>query len=371
MKICHFSDSHLGAGESHPRRGPSGLTARQEDIINSFVQVVDDIITIGPDVCVHSGDLFHSVRPLNRIMAIAAQQLHRLTVDAGVPMVIITGNHDAPKQPFVGAALEVFQQIDNLHVASGGELKVFSIGGGRFFALPHCLTVAMTREQTSLCVPDPHGRWNVLIAHGVAAGMPEFSMADLGEQELPLELLERFDYAALGHFHNYCQVAARAYYAGSTERLSQAEREAAKGFLEVDLEPFRVTFHEICTRQMVDLQTINAAGKRGDQLAQIIRDKLEEVDSSDKIIRVRVEGVTPETLKTLPAEAIAEMKQNSYSLDIRFQREDDEEGEARFSRPAVGQLDRSFAQFLDTADLRGFDREQLLREAIKYLRAEE
>jgi DNA repair exonuclease SbcCD nuclease subunit len=84
--------------------------------------------------------------------------------------------------------------------------------------------------------------------HGVAAGMPEFSMADLGEQELPVDLMDRFDYTALGHFHNYCQVGKRAWYAGSTERLSQAERDTAKGFLEIDLDPLTVKFHQVHTR---------------------------------------------------------------------------------------------------------------------------
>ncbi len=106
MKICHFSDSHLGAGENHPKRGATGLTLRQEDIITSFIEAVDKIIAIKPDVCIHSGDLFDSVRPLNRIMAIAGQQLYRLAEEHGIPTVIISGNHDAPKQPHVGAAIE-------------------------------------------------------------------------------------------------------------------------------------------------------------------------------------------------------------------------------------------------------------------------
>ncbi|MFQ6009334.1 MAG: exonuclease SbcCD subunit D, partial [Candidatus Zixiibacteriota bacterium] len=132
MKLCHFSDSHLGAGESHPKRGESGLTLRQEDIISSFIEAVDKIIAIKPDVCIHSGDLFDSVRPLNRIMAIAGYQLHRLAEEHGIPTVIITGNHDAPKQPYIGAAIDVFKQIDNLYVAAGSGLALFEVKGAVF-----------------------------------------------------------------------------------------------------------------------------------------------------------------------------------------------------------------------------------------------
>ncbi len=122
---------------------------------------------------------------------------------------------------------------------------------------------------------------------------------------------------------------------------------------------------------MVDVKTINATGKRGDQLLKIIEDKLAKIDPSDKIVRVNVEGVSAETLKTLPSEALAQLKQKSYALDIRFQKEKEPEEEAIFDLNADGQFDQKFAQFLQTSDLKGFDSERLIREALKYLHAEE
>ncbi len=324
-----------------------------------------------PDVCIHSGDLFDTVRPLNRIMAIAGRELYRMAEVAGIPTILITGNHDAPKQPHIGAAIDVFRQIDNLHIVSGSELEVIEIGGVHFFALPHCLTTEILKRDLSRCRPERDNNRSVLILHGVAAGMPEFSMADLGEQELPLSVMEPFAYTALGHFHNYCRVAPRAYYAGSTERLSQSERDAAKGFLEVELEPFRVQFHEISGRAMVDLHVIDATGKRGDELAALIKAQVDAVDSSDKIVRVNVEGVTAETLKTIPAETLAELKQKSFALDIRFERAASEESSGKFGRSAIGRLDEEFGRFLEAADLKGFDRDRILAEAIRYLTSED
>jgi len=196
MRICHFADSHLGAGENHHRQGKSGLTVRQEDIINSFVEAVDKIIALKPDICIHAGDLFHTVRPYNRIMALAGQQLYRLAEENGIPTIIIAGNHDAPKQPHIGAALEVYRQIDNLYVAVESKLHVFEVAGAKIFALPHCLTTAILKRELEKCKPDPQARYNVLVMHGVASGMPEFSMADLGEQELPVDVMGRFNYTA-------------------------------------------------------------------------------------------------------------------------------------------------------------------------------
>ncbi len=370
MKICHLSDSHLGAGEGHARRAGSGLTLRQEDIINSFNEAVEAIIEIRPDVCIHSGDLFHTVRPLNRIMAIAAEQLHRLASESGIPTVIIAGNHDAPKQAHIGAALEVFDHIENLYVSAGSRLEVFEIAGAKFFAVPHCLTTQILKDELSKCQPSDDAKFNILIMHGVAAGMPEFSMADLGEQEIPLSVFDKFDYTALGHFHNYTGVANKAYYAGSTERLSQSERDAAKGFLVVDLEPFKVELKPVKCREMISLQTINAAGKRGDQVAAIIQERVESINSSDKIVRIKVAGISEETLKTIPADIISSLKQKSFSLDISFEKEKSEQAVSAFGRTAIGKLDSGFLRFLESVDLTGFDRERLRQEALKYLAEE-
>lgn len=367
MKICHFSDSHLGAGASHPRRGSSGLTLRQEDIIGSFVESVERIIKIKPDLCLYSGDLFDNVRPLNSIIAKAAEQFHRLATQSMIPTVLITGNHDAPKQPHVGAAVDIFRTIENLYVASGTGLKMFDFGEVRCFALPHCLTTQIQKDELQKCVPDSSFKFNIMIAHGVAAGMPEFSMADLGEQELPLEVLKRFDYTALGHFHNHCKVAERAYYAGSSERLSQQERESAKGFAVVELDPFKVTFEKVRAREMIDLATIDATGKRGDVLVDLIKEELDQIDPSDKIVRVKVSGVSEETLRTIPSDRISTMKQNAFALNIQFEKEKSEDPLVAVGRTGVGRVDTGFLEFLESVDLAGFDRERMRREAMKYL----
>ena len=371
MKICHLSDNHLGAGAGHTKRGESGLTERQEDIVNSFTEAIDKIIAIRPNLCIHSGDLFDAVRPTNRIMAIAGEKLHRLAEIESIPTVIIAGNHDAPRQPYMGAAIDVFRQFDNLYVASGSSRQVFQIQRANIFALPYCLTTDILQRELDRCRPDDDAAFNILTAHGIVAGMPQFAMAELGEQEIPLNVINRFDYAALGHYHNYNRVAERACYAGSTERLSQAERAAAKGFVEVDLEPFRVTFHEVRCRDMVDLPIIDATGYRGDQLAAILQDKIAQIDSSDKIIRLRVTGVTEEILKTMPVAVVNDLRHNSFDLNITFERMADDESAVSIGRAAIGRLDTGFIEFLNAVDLIGFDVERLKREALLYLTAPE
>ncbi len=370
MRICHFSDSHLGAGKNHPKKGESGLTLRQEDIINSFIDAVDKIIELKPDFCIYAGDLFDSVRPYNKIIAIAGEQFHRLAEQNKIPTVLIAGNHDAPKQPHIGAAVGIYKQIENLYVACDSKFEKIIINDSCIFALPHCLSHDFLKVEMEKLIPDKSYKYNILVMHGVASGMPEFSMADLGEQEIPLNLMDKFDYTALGHFHNYCKVSSHAWYAGSTERLSQAERESEKGFLEVELEPFKVQFHKVKTREMVDIKAIDATGKRGDELVKHIKTEVEKAGNANKIIRLKIANVTPETIKTMPINVINELRHKSFALDLKFERKRDENTPESFGRSSIGKIDKGFLEFLDTVGLDGFDRETLKKEAIKYLSGE-
>jgi hypothetical protein len=137
------------------------------------------------------------------------------------------------------------------------------------------------------------------------------------------------------------------------------------------MEPFRVTFQEIETRMMIDLPAIDATGKRGDYLAQMIKEKIEQIDSSDKIIRLKIKGVSEETLKTIPTEILTDLKQKSFSLNIAFEKEKTDENSTKLDRVAIGQIDKGFINFLDLIDLQGFDKERIKKEAIKYLSDEQ
>jgi exonuclease SbcD len=366
MRICHVSDSHLGAGEAYGRRNSIGFSERQEDIIGAFVEAVDKIISLKPDICLHTGDLFHQVRPSNRLLALAGHQLHRLADQHDIPTVIITGNHDSPRQPHVGAALEVFAHIRNLHIASGSQLQIFRVNGATIWALPHCLSGDILSAQLAKCLPDDTVAPNILMAHGVVAGMPQFRMVELGEQEIAVDVINRYDYTALGHYHNFVQVGPQAWYAGSTERLSQAERTSPKGFVEVTFDPLRIKFHEMKCREMIDIPALSAEGLRGDQIVEMIESRLSSCQFEGKMARVTVNGVSEEALRTIPRERLTALRGKAFDLDIRFNRQSTaalpEVGEK-----AAGRIDQGFLEYLMNADLNGLDRERLSRLADAYL----
>ncbi len=122
---------------------------------------------------------------------------------------------------------------------------------------------------------------------------------------------------------------------------------------------------------MVDMPIIQAEGKRGDELVKTIKENLEKIGSSDKIVRLKVTGVSEETLKTLPTAVLAELKQKSFALNIQFEKEKIDESTPQFGRAGIGQIDERFIQFLDSADLKGFDKEKLKTDALRYLSSSE
>ena len=370
MRICHFSDSHLGAGEAYPRRDKSGLTLRQVDIINCFVEAVDRIITIKPDLCIHSGDLFHAVRPSNRIMTIAGEQLHRLVEQSGIPTVLICGNHDAPKLAVTGAAVDVYRNMRGLHVASSPELHIVEIAGGRVFAVPHMHNAEAFKAAIGQAVQNISDGHNILVTHGVAAGLPQFSMADLGELEIPLALFEPFDYVAMGHYHNCSQVSERVWYAGSTERLSLAERDAGKGFISLELEPFHLQFHEVAARAMVDLPPLDAATLQADELLGLLENILTECHASEKIVRLTVTNISDSVLRSIPAGALGELKQKAFAMDLRFLRASEPGVSRPFGRSAIGPLEEEFLNHLAAIGLEEPEKSRIAQQGLQYLHEE-
>ena len=94
------------------------------------------------------------------------------------------------------------------------------------------------------------------------------------------------------------------------------------------------------------------------------------LDAQGKDI-MTIEGMTKEIMKTIPSEVMADLKENSFALDIRFEKDESEKSEIQFGRSAIGRLDENFMAFLDTLDLKGFDKERLNQKAIEYLTREE
>ncbi len=367
MRFVHVSDSHLGASGFSRKLSPSGFNQREEDICKSFEFAIDQIIQLKPDFVLHTGDLFHSVRPTNRIINFAIRQILRI-VSLQIPMVIISGNHDTPKQRAVGSVFSFFEVLSPyLHLVYRNRYEQIKLEKTTIHAIPHCLNQEDFANEVAKVRVDGQDRFNILMLHGVVAGIPEFSMGELAEQQIPSSYLELpFDYVALGHYHRFCQVKSDAYYAGSTERLSLAELGQKKGFVEVNLKDKQIKFHPVSTRDMIELPFINAKNLDQEQILQEIEKRTETEDIAEKIVRLKVKDIPEHIYNSIDFRKIAELKSKAFHFDLRFEKKE-EKVKDQPGKSSIGKLNIEFEEFLKQVPVENLKKHRLLELGLKYL----
>ncbi len=251
MRILHFSDTHLGF-QAFDRVTDAGVNAREQDVYDAFERVVDRILVLKPDLVVHSGDLFHRPSPSNRALTFALEQLRRIA-RANIPIVIIAGNHETPKTVYNSPILRALRSIDGVYPLFGETWEMMEFGQVVVHGVPHINDNRFLLQELERLAPIAD-KFNLLMLH-TSLGR-RYLMEEYGEQVFPAEFeakLNGFQYIALGHWHDYqsVNVHPNAWYAGSTERFSDTEIGAEKGFVLLDIQPDNtcsVTFEAIPTR---------------------------------------------------------------------------------------------------------------------------
>ena len=251
MKILHFSDTHLGYHDLD-KLSSGGVNLREQDIYDAFRRVIDIAIARRPDVVIHSGDFFHRPSPANRPMIVALQELERLS-DAGIPIVIIAGNHETPRTIYTSPILQALRSIKGVHPIFQQKYEQVSFGDLVVHGLPHINDGKLLLGEMDKIAPVAE-KFNIIMLH-TSIGK-EYLMEEYGELLYPKErmsTLDRFDYVALGHWHNFQQVPKlrNAWYAGSTERMSDTEAGKDKGYCWLELKKGELCppqFNAITTR---------------------------------------------------------------------------------------------------------------------------
>ena len=258
MRFVHIGDSHLGLSQFN-RLADDGVNLRERLVYSNFLDGIDAIIGLHPDAVVHAGDLFHSVRPKTLAYTTALEALSRLG-DAGIPLIIIAGNHDMAKSRYTTSPFEVLKYHSApVHAGYQYRYEPVDIGDTRFHLIPNLLQAPQYREDFNRIEPG-EGR-NVLVTHGLASTLRDRRLGTVMEHEIDATMLSPdFDYIALGHFHSQKQVADNAWYCGSQEYTSYAEISDKKGGLVVDLDEDTVGPLDLPCTPMIDLGEVACEG---------------------------------------------------------------------------------------------------------------
>jgi DNA repair exonuclease SbcCD nuclease subunit len=318
MKIVHMADSHLGFS-AYGRVDRLGRNLREEKIYQGFAKAVETIIDLSPDAVVHAGDVFHHVRPRIRPLYVLQQNLEKL-VDAGIPVVIISGNHDAPKSYASLSPFSLFEGMEGVQIAHRYRHECFEVGDHHFHCIPFCLGpedyMEEFRKMQELRAEMSGGR-DVLVMHGLVEALWDRRLRTVGEHELKESFLKGdLSYIALGHYHGQARVAKNGWYSGSVEYFRFSEAGDEKGILLVDLESGRVKQIPIQDKYMLDLDPIDCGGLASREVEEEIAAVCGRRGIKEKIVRLRLTALSREAYRSLSRRMVGELRAEALHIEI-------------------------------------------------------
>ncbi|CAN5599336.1 hypothetical protein BH23CHL4_BH23CHL4_15640 [soil metagenome] len=297
LRIAHFSDTHLGYRALSKADPVTGRNQRSIDIEAAFTWAIDDLLSRDVDLVIHSGDLFHQPRPVYPAIGTAIRQFRRLD-RAGLPTFVIGGNHDTPRLRTSGSVFSILAMaVPGIRFCGGYtsetvDLKELNLS---ITLVPHGRLTDPAPPFVSLT----HGVRNILVTHGFVPNLDlPYRGHEPGEEEVEETLLDAdFAYIALGHYHQFNQPRANAWYAGSTERIGWGDAEIQPGYAVVELgdpgtQP-KVDHAPIPTRSMhvygvPERVTVDNDGVR---IAVHVLRWMEELGSPEAMTRIVLSGV--------------------------------------------------------------------------------
>lgn len=354
MRIVHLADSHLGFS-SYSSLDQHGQNRIEEMVYSGFEQAVEKIVQIHPDAVIHAGDVFHHVRPKIKPLVIFQRGLQRLK-EAGIPVIVISGNHDAPKSYSLTSPFRLFEGLRDVHIAQRYQYERFEVGDCNFHCIPFCLEPQDYLNEFEKI--ERKGR-DVLVMHGLVESLKNRKMRSVGEHELKDSLLKSdFDYIALGHFHGQTPIAANAWYSGSVEYFNFGEAEDRKGMLLVDLETGRAEAVEVRPKYMIDHPAVDCSGMSSEELAECLLDLCREDEVKDKMVRITLRNVNRAAYRSLDQGRLNRLGSAALYFKIKPEFLDDQE---RVERPVDRlRLHEEYARFMEEGAFR-----ELIPRAIK------
>jgi exonuclease SbcD len=301
LRFIHTADTHLGFEITKiAQSDPVGRQNRADSIFENFVSIVEHAIEIEADLFIHSGDLFNKYYIPRRIL----DELVRPFVDlvrAGIPVLLIPGNHERSEFPF-----DLFHGAKNVFVFDRPKslsltLNGYSVGIAGFPFIREDSRRAFLKALAETEYEGLRSDFNILVTHQAfdqaTVGPVDFTFREgrpdtVSRQTVPLD----FEYIAAGHIHRYqilyhpLKPRLHFVYPGSTQRISFAEMNEEKGFVmgEVINDRIETRFMPLPTYEM-EIVNIEAAGLSEGDLEEAVKAQFWRFDE-DLVIRFNLTG---------------------------------------------------------------------------------
>lgn len=274
ITVLHLADLHFGVDNYGYTNPVTGMNTRLEDFSKSLGKAVEYAKEESVDLVVFSGDAYKRNQPSPTEQRELVKHFLDLA-DAGIPVVMISGNHDIPVMAGRASSIDIFRRL------RPGQFHVFvnqpTLGG----SYPEPPVIETKNGPVAVCclpyispsflrsnpqyqkmqgdefkvefenfmnhivevmaknIPEEIPR--ILSAHFtvhgcVLGGYRGLSLYTDEIQVLPSTLANSgYDYVALGHIHRHQNLSPRreipVVYPGSIDRVDFGEAEEEKGFV--------------------------------------------------------------------------------------------------------------------------------------------
>jgi DNA repair exonuclease SbcCD nuclease subunit len=333
IRVLLIADTHLGFDlplqprVERRRRGP--------DFFVNTRLALEPALRGGTDVVVHGGDLLYRSKVSPGLVMQALEPLLEVA-DAGVPVVLVPGNHERSALPYPLLAshrcLHILDRprtleltIRDIRVAIGGFPCERDEIRGRFTSLVDSTGIlALDADVRLLCIHQT--------VEGARVKGYTFRQGDdvVRGRDIPLGV----GAVLCGHIHR-SQILTRdlsgrvlrspVLYPGSVERTSLAERDEPKGYLTLEIEPERTSggrlvdwrFHHLPARPM-EVVSVDATGLAAENLERLLRDEFDRLPV-DAVVQLRVEGALPaDSVEVVRAARLRRLHPPTMTVELRF-----------------------------------------------------
>ena len=247
MKFLHLSDLHLGK-----RVNEVSMLDDQDDILHKILEIAD---AERPDALIIAGDVYDKSVPSGEAVTLFDWFLVALA-KRGVPVLLISGNHDSPERLSFGSRL---LDASGIHISPvyNGEVHPITLqdehGPVHFWLLPFLKPAHVKRffpDETIESYTDAirtaiahmdvdFAARNVLVTHQFVTGASTCESEELsvgGTDNVDASVFDGFDYVALGHIHGPQNIGSnRIRYCGTPLKYSFSEAAHNKSVTSVSL----------------------------------------------------------------------------------------------------------------------------------------
>ncbi|MEJ2207914.1 MAG: exonuclease SbcCD subunit D [Anaerolineae bacterium] len=325
IRLLHLADLHIGVENYGRFDAATGLNGRVMDFLRRLDEVIAYALENDIDLALFAGDAYKNRDPNSTYRREFARRIKRLA-DAGIPVVLLVGNHDLPAQDRRASSVDIFRTLDVPNVTVAGHDRLYRLETRRgqplqVATVPYPIRQRLLahEEYKDRTIAELDGLVQELVADNIRA------LAEQVDPEVPAVLAGHFsvseakfgsertvmlgrdvvvlksvladptwDYVALGHIHRHQELnrgqQPPIVYCGSLERIDFGEEKEAKGFVVVEVSRGQTewAFHPVDARPFV---TIRADVREEADPLPALLDVIEQHDLEETVVRLLVQAL--------------------------------------------------------------------------------